>query len=288
VGEPGYSALWRPNAPTTRASTSQTRSRGAGFGTHDSLRWRAAGVTTLREARAWLVAGVNAVEVTAWQAVGIGFAEAAAWHEFGCSLAEARELRAKGPHRRRRRTRLEHLRDRAVRGGEARTGRSHGRGHDTRLVGGRYPSRRGRRVARCRPDSGGGRGSAGGRRHRRPGGGASCSSRRGRPRVGQTHCGFPAASVRANPVVRVRCKRHGEPMALGSELACAGSLAVAAEEAPPLDTSTWVGRCPECGAELELGYAGLVPVHPRDSAVGGSAGPRGGERQLDRPHERCR
>jgi hypothetical protein len=66
------------------------------FGTHDALRWRAAGVTTLREARAWLVAGVNAVEVAGWQQAGIGFAEAAAWHEFGYSLAEARELKAKG------------------------------------------------------------------------------------------------------------------------------------------------------------------------------------------------
>ena len=66
------------------------------FGTHDALRWRAAGITTLREARAWLVAGVNAVEVARWQQAGIGFAEAAAWHEFGYSLAEARELKAKG------------------------------------------------------------------------------------------------------------------------------------------------------------------------------------------------
>ena len=47
------------------------------FGTHDAIRWRAAGVTTLREARAWLVAGVNAVEVAGWQQAGIGFAEAA-------------------------------------------------------------------------------------------------------------------------------------------------------------------------------------------------------------------
>ena len=66
------------------------------FGSHDAIRWRAAGVTTLREARAWLVAGVNAVEVAGWQQAGIGFAEAAAWHEFGYSLAEAKELKAKG------------------------------------------------------------------------------------------------------------------------------------------------------------------------------------------------
>jgi hypothetical protein len=66
------------------------------FGSHDAIRWRAAGVTTLREARAWLVAGVNAVEVAGWQQAGISFAEAAAWHEFGYSLAEAKELKAKG------------------------------------------------------------------------------------------------------------------------------------------------------------------------------------------------
>jgi hypothetical protein len=66
------------------------------FGTHDALRWRAAGVTSLRVARAWLVAGVNAVEVAGWQQAGIGFAEAAAWHEFGYSLAEAKELKANG------------------------------------------------------------------------------------------------------------------------------------------------------------------------------------------------
>jgi hypothetical protein len=79
-------------------------------------------------------------------------------------------------------------------------------------------------------------------------------------------------------------------MAVGAELACAGSFAVARAvagvAAPPLDDSRWIGRCPECGAELELGYAGLVPVHPPGSAVGRSAGPGGGERELDRPHER--
>jgi hypothetical protein len=66
------------------------------FGTHDALRWRASGVTTLREARAWLVAGVRAVEVAGWKGAEIGFAEAAAWHEFGYSLAKAKALKANG------------------------------------------------------------------------------------------------------------------------------------------------------------------------------------------------
>jgi hypothetical protein len=50
-------------------------------------------------------------------------------------------------------------------------------------------------------------------------------------------------------------------MAVRAELACLGSLTIASTEAPQLDEPRWVGRCPECGAELELGYAGLFPVH---------------------------
>jgi hypothetical protein len=45
------------------------------------------------------------------------------------------------------------------------------------------------------------------------------------------------------------------------ELTCPGSLTAAGTEAPKLDEPRWTGRCPECGAELELGYAGLLPVH---------------------------
>ena len=50
-------------------------------------------------------------------------------------------------------------------------------------------------------------------------------------------------------------------MATRAELTCPGSLTVAAAEAPQLDDSKWVGCCPACGAELDLGYAGLFPVH---------------------------
>ena len=61
------------------------------FTVDEALAWRAAGVTPLREARSWLVAGVGASEVAGWRQAGIGFAEAAAWREFGYSLEEARK-----------------------------------------------------------------------------------------------------------------------------------------------------------------------------------------------------
>ena len=66
------------------------------FTVDESLSFRQAGVTTLREARGWRVAGVDAGEVAGWRDAGIGFAEAAAWNEFGYSLEEARERKAEG------------------------------------------------------------------------------------------------------------------------------------------------------------------------------------------------
>ena len=66
------------------------------FTVDEAAAWRAAGATTLREARSWLVAGVEASEVAGWRQAGIGFAEAAAWREFGYSLEEARKGKAVG------------------------------------------------------------------------------------------------------------------------------------------------------------------------------------------------
>jgi hypothetical protein len=83
--------LWAAGLELAEAADWRAR-----YGTDDTLRWRAADVLTLREARSWLVAGVGASDVADWRAAGIGFAEAAAWHEFGYSLADARELKAKG------------------------------------------------------------------------------------------------------------------------------------------------------------------------------------------------
>jgi hypothetical protein len=46
-----------------------------------------------------------------------------------------------------------------------------------------------------------------------------------------------------------------------TERSCPGSLALPDAGSVPDDPDRWVGRCGECGAELALGYAGLLPVH---------------------------
>ncbi len=50
-------------------------------------------------------------------------------------------------------------------------------------------------------------------------------------------------------------------MLVDTERVCAGSLSIADTEPVPLGMPRRRGRCPYCGAELDLGYAGLLPVH---------------------------
>jgi hypothetical protein len=47
-----------------------------------------------------------------------------------------------------------------------------------------------------------------------------------------------------------------------TERSCPGSLALPEAGTVPDDPDRWIGRCRECGVELALGYAGLLPVHP--------------------------
>ena len=42
---------------------------------------------------------------------------------------------------------------------------------------------------------------------------------------------------------------------------CSGSLKLIATAGKPTWNGAWPGECPECGVRVELGYAGLVPVH---------------------------
>jgi len=50
-------------------------------------------------------------------------------------------------------------------------------------------------------------------------------------------------------------------MAFAAASSCPGSLSLPELDVPLDHLERWVGRCRECGRELELGYAGLVPVH---------------------------
>lgn len=49
---------------------------------------------------------------------------------------------------------------------------------------------------------------------------------------------------------------------------CAGSGAIleSEETSLALNGTSWTGECPVCRQRLELGYAGLIPVHPAGSA----------------------